>query len=227
MHLLGFHDIFTTKTSVTRVRAVPHYSFSINTLEGLNLVRPTIGIMPSGLPWALKLVGENRNPLRSSCSVSCHNRSNWRTNIGACPNINKPKRNLKTVEKYHQYIYAVPYSDHSCFTEIQEFIKLLQPNTMKGIVSSSPAYVDPLFYFGHLCIMNQPSCIYQKLEGREERKKLEAVQTKYTFGSSNFVEATRKRRSNTRRVLGVRVGRMGFLRRIRPGAKILEIDSNA
>jgi DNA cross-link repair 1B protein len=37
MHLLGFHDTFTTKTSLTRVRAVPRYSFSVETLEGLNI----------------------------------------------------------------------------------------------------------------------------------------------------------------------------------------------
>ncbi|KAL8267324.1 hypothetical protein R6Q59_004668 [Mikania micrantha] len=54
MHLLGLHDNFTTKTTLTRVRAVPRYSFSVETLEGLNTMRPTIGIMPSGLPWKLK-----------------------------------------------------------------------------------------------------------------------------------------------------------------------------
>lgn len=168
MHLLGFHDIFTTKSSVTRVRAVPCYSFCINTLEGLNLVRPTIGIMPSGLPWALKVVGGNKNPSKSSCSVFCQK------NAGAFPNT-IPKRNLATVQKYHKYIYAVPYSDHSCFSEIQEFIKLLQPNTMKGIVSSSPTYVDPLFYFGHLCRGNQPSRIRQNIEGQEKREKFESL----------------------------------------------------
>ncbi|KAJ6884806.1 hypothetical protein NC652_031721 [Populus alba x Populus x berolinensis] len=56
MHILGFHDTFTTKTSLTRVRAVPRNSFSIETLEGLNTMRPTIGNMPSGLPWVPKPV---------------------------------------------------------------------------------------------------------------------------------------------------------------------------
>jgi DNA cross-link repair 1B protein len=54
MHLLGFHDTLTTKNSLTRVRAVPCYSLSVETLEGLNTMRPTIGIMASGLPWVLK-----------------------------------------------------------------------------------------------------------------------------------------------------------------------------
>jgi DNA cross-link repair 1B protein len=61
MYLLGFHDTFTTKTSLTRVQAVPRYSFSVETLEGLNTMRPTIGIMPSGLLWVLKLVKGDNN----------------------------------------------------------------------------------------------------------------------------------------------------------------------
>ncbi|KAF9590362.1 hypothetical protein IFM89_033888 [Coptis chinensis] len=54
MHLLGFRDIFTTTICHTRVRAVPFYSFSINILEELNKMHPTIGIMPSGLPWVVR-----------------------------------------------------------------------------------------------------------------------------------------------------------------------------
>nr|CAD1829411.1 unnamed protein product [Ananas comosus var. bracteatus] len=46
MHLLGFDDIFTTNSNLTRVRAVPRYSFTFDTLEALNTIHPTIGIMP-------------------------------------------------------------------------------------------------------------------------------------------------------------------------------------
>lgn len=172
MHLLGLHGIFTTKTSVTRVRAVPRYSFSIDTLEGLNLVRPTIGIMPSGLPWALKWVGGNRDSLRSSShSVTRGNRINQSSKIGAYNNIKMPNMIVKSIERYNKYMYAVPYSDHACFAEIQEFIEFLQPNTIKGIVSSSPSYVDPHYYFSHLCRGIQPSCKYQKLESPSKLKK--------------------------------------------------------
>ncbi|KAK3018656.1 hypothetical protein RJ639_002709 [Escallonia herrerae] len=144
MHLLGFHDIFTTKTSLTRIRAVPRYSFSIDTLEGLNSMHPTIGIMPSGFPWAAKSVRANKNPFGSS-SVRHRKASKGSKVVGTCTNPN-----VKTVEQYHQHIYSVPYSDHSCFSEILDFVKLLRPVHLKGIVSSSCSHVDPIYYLGHL-----------------------------------------------------------------------------
>ncbi|XP_028071121.1 5' exonuclease Apollo-like isoform X2 [Camellia sinensis] len=152
MDLLGFHDIFTTKVSVTRVRAVPRYSFSIDTLEGLNIMRPTIGIMPSGLPW--KPLEGNTNVFGSS---SHHSRSKLSTKVGSHTDMHKPNDNSRAMESYHEYIYTVPYSDHSCFAEIKEFIKLVQPTNLKDIVSSSSSYVDPLYYFGHLSGANLQS----------------------------------------------------------------------
>lgn len=115
MHLLGFHDTFTTKTSLTRVRTVPRYSFSVKTLEGLNTMRPTIGIMPSGLPLVLKPVKGDGNLFGSLLTSRYKKRQ---------PS-DKLDGNLGYAERYHQYMFSVPYSDHSCFAEIQEFIKLV------------------------------------------------------------------------------------------------------
>ncbi|KAB1210079.1 5' exonuclease Apollo [Morella rubra] len=154
MHLLGFHDIFTTKTSLTRVRAVPRYSFSTETLEFLNATRPTIGIMPSGLPWS----------------------------GGSGSHTDKQNGDLQYVEKLNEYSYSVPYSDHSCFAELQDFIKLVQPTNIKGIVSSSTCYINPLYYFGRLCRANQPA---QRLHWKHKRKgkgeRAPTVWTRATF----------------------------------------------
>ncbi|KAK3018665.1 hypothetical protein RJ639_002807 [Escallonia herrerae] len=217
MHLLGFHDIFTTKTSLTRVRAVPRYSFSIDTLEGLNSMHPTIGIMPSGLPWAAKSVIANKNPFGSS-SV-CHRKASKGSKVvDICTNPN-----VKTIEQYHQHIYSVPYSDHSCFSEILDFVKLLRPVHMKGIVSSSCSYVDPIYYLGHLCRENQPSgrLYWKPPASKEGGGTVEGVQTKSTAGISNFAEA-KQRRSRRTDILGVRVNRVSVLRRLKRGAKIVE-----
>ncbi|XP_044501382.1 5' exonuclease Apollo-like isoform X2 [Mangifera indica] len=220
MHLLGFHDIFTTKTSLTRVRAVPRYSFSLDTLKGLNTMRPTIGIMPSGLPWLVKHLKENEQGslLTSSYRSKKSSGGGIQTN-----NIND---NIGSAVRLHKYIYSVPYSDHSCFMEIQEFIKLVQPVKVRGNISSSSCYVDPLHYFGQLCGANQPS---RELHNSEERKSLGkrviAAQTNIYVGSRNSTEAGR-RRERARRVgiLGVNMSRANTLRHIRRGAKIVESE---
>ncbi|CAH2051150.1 unnamed protein product, partial [Thlaspi arvense] len=133
MHLLGFQDVFTTDTTRTRVRAVPRYSFSIQTLEGLNLACPTIGIMPSGLPWV------KRDEATLSASL-----------------LTQKASQAAAVHRFHEYMYSVHYSDHSCYGEIGELIQLVKPKSMKGIVVSSSCYVDPLYYFGRICGASQP-----------------------------------------------------------------------
>uniref|UniRef100_A0A2K1Y4N2 DNA repair metallo-beta-lactamase domain-containing protein n=1 Tax=Populus trichocarpa TaxID=3694 RepID=A0A2K1Y4N2_POPTR len=94
---------------------------SVETLEGLNTMRPTIGIMPSGLPWVLKPVKGDDNLFGSLLTSRYKKR--------------QPSDKLD---------------------EIQEFIELVQPANMKGIVSSSSCYVDPLYYFSRLYGVNQP-----------------------------------------------------------------------
>lgn len=52
MRLLGILDFSITDTTATRIRAVPRYSISHETLHMLNEIKPTIAVLSSGL-WCL------------------------------------------------------------------------------------------------------------------------------------------------------------------------------
>ncbi|XP_009788256.1 uncharacterized protein [Nicotiana sylvestris] len=213
MHLLGFHDIFTTKTSVTRIRAVPRYSFNIETLEGLNAICPTIGIMPSGLPWAQKSA-------RGKDNFS----STWHTDITTPISTSKTNGGSLTAGSYDKYIYTVPYSDHSCFPELQKFVEFLKPINIKGIVSSSTSYVEPLYHFGHLCRTQQASeFLFQKLRSKG-CEKVEVIHAKSPFGDTGIVPLGRERRIRQIFSTGNHVSRVRLLRRERQGVKIVDRD---
>ncbi|KAL6536879.1 hypothetical protein OROHE_012463 [Orobanche hederae] len=211
MHLLGFHENFTTQTSLTRVRAVPRYSFSIETLEALNTLRPTIGIMPSGLPWAPKA---NRNNFASSSK----NKDPSNKDISTCSNT----QDSASPKTYHECIFVVPYSDHSCFSEIQEFIELFRPINIRGIVSSSSCRIDPCYYFDHLCGTEQAfwrihteleNEVSDRAEGDERKSAAEAGGTSTKVGG-------RKRMIDHVDFFGIRVSRVSLLRRLSRGVKI-------
>ncbi|GJW90908.1 5' exonuclease Apollo [Tanacetum coccineum] len=200
MHLLGLHDNFTTKTTLTRVRAVPRYSFSVETLEGLNTMRPTIGIMPSGLPWALKKAG---------CKDKSCDLSSMKTETSIDHHMNMRNRYTNNIEKHHQYIYTVPYSDHSCFPEILEFVKFLRPSNIKGIVSSSSSYIDPCY---HLRNIIGSSSLYQHPVIEEERKSVEG-KCKSDLACNSFTEDKLKSK-RIKKYLLCRKTRVSVLRRI-------------
>jgi len=167
MHLLGLPDVFTTDTSATRVRAVPMYSFSMDTLEALNSYRPskcpTIGILPSGLPWVKKSLKKNEF-LSGSFLTSRYKRRRCDTDS---TQVQMDKQIAKTgsPKMLDKYVFSVPYSDHSNFAELEDFIKFVKPNILKGIVSSSTCYIEPMYYFGRLCTGNQP---VQQLHNRSK-----------------------------------------------------------
>lgn len=210
MHLLGFYNMFTTQTSVTRVRAVPRYSFSIDTLEGLNTMHPTIGIMPSGLPWMIR---PRKGDDTLSGSFYCN-----RTKPGPDGGTQTDKLNgiSASVEKIHECMYSVAYSDHSCFSEIGEFIKLVQPTNIKGIVSSSSCYIDPLYYFGSPCGLNQPSIgLHYKYQKKEGGKNVRGRT------GSTYIAKKRKRAVEYMRV---RLSKVNAFRKLQQGAKIAEND---
>ncbi|KAL3820987.1 hypothetical protein ACJIZ3_006892 [Penstemon smallii] len=226
MHLLGFHDNFTTQTSLTRVRAIPRYSFSTDTLQGLNKLCPTIGIMPSGLPWVTKPLKGNENIFGSSPSSSCINKSNLSPDITKSSEKHDLIKDLGIASRFHEYIYTVPYSDHSCFAEIQEFVKLLRPINIKGIVSSSPYCIDPVYYFGHLCGTKQAFWrVHQKIENEEveENRTCEDTNIKLASeGNSTKGKAGKKRKMDEFYFFGIRVSRVSLLRRLSRGVRIAD-----
>lgn len=203
MHLLGFHEIFTTRTSLTRVRAVPHYSFRIETLEALNESRPTIGIMPSGLPWS------DRNTF---CSSGSH--------------VNKKECSINSGSyfKMHEYIFVVPYSAHSCYSEIQEFVDLLRPVQIKGIVSSKSCFIDPHYYFDHLCGAEQAQWRVQQKVGNEEGSNGAEVADKPIPLNISPVAGS-KRKIGGLDFFGIHISRVSFLRRKSSGVKITDAES--
>ncbi|WVZ68576.1 hypothetical protein U9M48_017502 [Paspalum notatum var. saurae] len=149
MHLLGIdesHEIFTTQTSLTRIRAVPRYSVTIENLEALNTECPTIGIMPSGIPWLCRSSERKAksNGRAQAKYIRCKGRDEGLMEMDYNP-LSPPKL-------FEKDSYALPYSEHACFSELEDFMQTVKPSTVIGIVSSSFCYVNPRHHFRHLCL---------------------------------------------------------------------------
>eukprot|EP00268_Persea_americana_P014014 TRINITY_DN16207_c0_g1_i3.p1 TRINITY_DN16207_c0_g1~~TRINITY_DN16207_c0_g1_i3.p1 ORF type:complete len:432 (+),score=71.61 TRINITY_DN16207_c0_g1_i3:145-1440(+) len=218
MHLLELSDVFTTNTALTRVRAVPRYCLTINNLEGLNSVHPTIGIVPSGLPWVRPVEGKDSS-VGSDISVCCTSKRSRKSRVAV--DVSQVVAS-KFPKLLHQRLYSVPYSDHSCFSELQEFIKFVKPAKMRGIVSSSVCYVNPSYYFRDLC---EDSQYHQQVDQSSES--VEVIQSE-SFSGCNKSNVARGRKSSDKvSGLGVRKRRVSISRRERIGARIAEMDSTS
>lgn len=218
MHLLGFDNIFTTKTSLTRVRAVPRYSFTFETLEALNTIHPTIGIMPSGLPWGLK-------PPKLDDAFGTSLENFYECKGSATCRIQLETNHIRPPRKLHQYAFSVPYSEHSCFTEMEEFLKIIQPSVVTGIVSSSFYYINPRYYFGYLCgfghLFHKPCRNFRR--GKTKNVEVNQCQSFPGFRSSNKLKE-RKEGSIKFASFNVHRSRLSAIRKGKHGVKIMEID---
>ncbi|KAH9323634.1 hypothetical protein KI387_018273, partial [Taxus chinensis] len=161
MHLLGLPDVFTIDASVTRVRAVPRYSLTLQTLDVLNSMHPTIGILPTGSSFLFRSFSTQGSFCENDYLNSAYGKIER-----SCDNFiggevaNKDTRLLKNcnlessenpVTSVCGKMYLVPYSLHCCFSEIRSFIEVIRPSRLTGIVASSTYDINPNIYFSHLC----------------------------------------------------------------------------
>ncbi|EFJ25145.1 hypothetical protein SELMODRAFT_100130 [Selaginella moellendorffii] len=132
MHLLQLPDVFTTDTSITRIRAVPRCSVSTRSLKLLNEIRPTLGILPTGCLCLCNPSSGRKPKPKLLCSESCY-KSRERTSDN------------QAADASSRLINVVPYSLHCCFSEARDFVDLIRPKSVLGIVKSSTDYsINPI-----------------------------------------------------------------------------------
>ncbi|KAH6787502.1 hypothetical protein C2S52_007054 [Perilla frutescens var. hirtella] len=142
-------------------------------------------------------------------------------NIRNSRNRSSCSENSGTATRYNDYIFVVPYSDHSCYSEIQEFNELLRPVNIRGMVSSKKYCIDPLYYFDHLYRAEQALWrVHQKLEHKEGVDRVEIAD------KEPVAEGTlgRKRKLDQIDFFGIRMSRVRLLRRLCRGAKIADTE---
>ncbi|KAG6382742.1 hypothetical protein SASPL_157552 [Salvia splendens] len=151
---------------------------------------PTIGIMPSGMPWAVARKDGNT----VGASASHVNEKVCSKNTGSC-------------------------------SEIHEFIELLRPVNIKGIVSSRSCSINPRYYFGHLCGPEQALWrVQQKLDYEEDLRRAEVAEIKPIADGVSHVSG-RKRKNGHMRFFGIRISRVSLLGRLSRGARITSTES--
>lgn len=139
MKFLGITEYFTTDTSATKVRAVPRYSISNETLSMLNEMRPTVAILPSGLNFLCKAFDFASTHSSTFCAtaearVGLHALSTFRAGSNE-PRMQEKHCDVKRIGGAD--IFCVPYSLHSCLSELKEFLRFVKPQCVKGNLSSS------------------------------------------------------------------------------------------
>lgn len=106
--------------------------------------------------------------------------------------------------------YTVRYTAHSSYSELEEFMKIIRPSIVVGIVSSSFCLINPKHHFEELC-----DVISSSTKGHN-------VHFKVMKGSHGF--KVRKKEGKGKVLASVRRSRVNIVRRERRGVKIEECD---
>lgn len=166
VRLLGLPDIFTTDTTATRIRAVPRYSISLETLHMLNKIRPTIAVIPSGLSCLRKnwstgracLDAASLQSIKTSKEVGFEHGFFGGSNAHRIVPFSGKEGNDCQAKAGNgdttSDIFFVPYSLHSCFSELKEFLEFVKPTSVRGNLKSSSYDINPRHHFQHLCHMH-------------------------------------------------------------------------
>jgi len=106
--------------------------------------------------------------------------------------------------------------------ELHEFVQLVQPINMRGIVLSSSCYIDPSHYFGHC---NGVCQTFQRVQHKRKESGKEHVRVVRAESYVKVNDSKRKgRKCGTVGVSGVYMSRASASRRRRRGAKIMEYN---
>ncbi|KAJ4754510.1 DNA repair metallo-beta-lactamase family protein [Rhynchospora pubera] len=108
--------------------------------------------------------------------------------------------------------YTVPYTAHSSFLELEEFMKVIRPSIIVGIVSSSYCLIDPKHHFGEMCGVDNCSTKGHNLF------------FKVMKGSHGF--KVRKKEGKTKVLASVQRSGVNIVRKERRGVKIEECESD-
>jgi DNA cross-link repair 1B protein len=101
--------------------------------------------MPSGIPWLWrssegKAKASGKSPAKSiTCGVQG-------SGIGT---IETDYDHLSPPKLFEKHSYALPYSDHACFAELEDLMQTLRPSAVVGIVRTPSCYANPRHHFSH------------------------------------------------------------------------------
>jgi hypothetical protein len=128
-------SLFTCNPEERNIFVIPKTDFTYDFVSKVNLKTPAIGILPSAFAWKQRLYGIKE--LYTNLDLVYHE---THVNTELC--LTRSHFTPSKPELIAGQIYAFPYSLHSSFPEICEFVQLLTPSRVIPITSKGDAMVN-------------------------------------------------------------------------------------